>query len=238
MAGTASQARPGVAGLRFLSLLAALIPGPAFAGAWIAPEGGQEIWTNVAGERDELSYFETSAYWEVPVEDKTSIVAAPWVEQNYDTIDGWRGETTLGVKRAIFRGDRMAMAVQAGALWVSHPEEGCSEGGAELRWLGGSSLPNIGAFVNVEAATRALEGGCGGQRLDLTAGYRPNERWLAMGQVFLDARWDGEEGVQAQFTLVRFGDSGRGIQLGVRARMDGEDREPAVVLGLWGRPGD
>lgn len=237
MAGPVAQTRSRTAGLRFLSVLAALIPGPAFAGAWIAPEGGQEIWTNVAGERDELSFFETSAYWEIPLDDDTSFVAAPWLEQNYDTYDGWRGETTLGAKRALFRGDHMAMAVQAAALWVSHPEEGCSEGGAELRWLGGSSLPDLGAFVNVEAATRALEGGCGGERLDLTAGYRPNERWLAMGQVFLDAPRDGEESVRAQFTLVRFGDSGRGLQIGVRARVDSEDHEPAIVLGLWGRPG-
>ncbi len=85
-------------------------------------------------------------------------------------------------------------------------------------------------------ATRALEGGCGGERLDLTAGYRPNERWLAMGQVFMDAPRDGDESVKAQLTLVRFLDSGRGIQIGVRARIDDGAHEPAIVLALWGRP--
>jgi hypothetical protein len=113
---------------------------PANAGAWIAPEGGQEIWSNVAGERDELSFYETSAYWEVPFGERNAVVAAPWVEQNYDTIDGWRGEAVVGLKRAIFRGESTVMAVQAGALWMSHPNEGCSEGGAELRWLGGRSF--------------------------------------------------------------------------------------------------
>jgi hypothetical protein len=82
---------------------------------------------------------------------------------------------------------------------MSHPNEGCSEGGAELRWLGGRSFGQT-SFVNVEAATRALEGGCEGQRLDLTAGYRPGENWLAMGQIFLDAPQDGEETVKAQLT--------------------------------------
>jgi hypothetical protein len=209
---------------------------PAHAGAWIAPEGGQEIVTSAVGERNELNFFESSAYWEVPIGDQNSLVAAPWFEQNYDTLDGWRGETTLGLKHAFHRGETTVMAVQASALWISHPEVGCSEGGAELRWLGGMSFEN-GVFLNAEAATRLLDGGCGGERLDLTAGYRFGENWLAMGQLFVDAHRDGEEFVKAQLTLVRFGNSGRGLQFGVRARVDGAE-EPALVLGWWGRPGD
>lgn len=113
-----------------------MTPTPALAGAWIAPEGGQEIWTNVAGERDEATFFETSAYWETPIGANTSFVAAPWFEQNGDTFDGWRGEATLGAKQAILRSGEAVLALQAGALWVSHPNEGCSEGGAEFRALG------------------------------------------------------------------------------------------------------
>ncbi len=92
--------------------------------------------------------------------------------------------------------------------------------------------------MNFELATRALDGGCEGERLDLTAGYRPNDDWLVMGQLFLDAPRDGDESVKAQFTLVRFGDDGRGIQIGVRARIDDGAQEPAIVIGLWGRPGN
>lgn len=205
------------------------------AGAWVAPRGGQEIATTVAGQRDNLSYYESSAYIEAPLGARDSVVAAPWVEQNHETADGWRGEATLGLKHAVARTDHAAVAVQAGALWVSHPEQGCSEGGGELRVLGGASLGHHG-FLNAEAATRALAGGCAGQRLDLTIGYRPAEHWLGMAQVFVDAPVDGRESVKGQLTLVRFGESGRGIQLGVRARLDGEDPEPALVLGFWGRP--
>lgn len=237
MAGAETKTRSRAAGLRLLGLIAALAPTPAAAGAWIAPEGGQEIWTNAAGERGELRFYETSAYWETPLGDENSFVAAPWLEQNYDSVDGWRAEAVVGLKRAVFRSDDTVMALQAGALWMSHPGEGCSEGGAELRWLGGRSFW-AGAFVNVEAATRVLEGGCEDQRLDLTAGYRPSDNWLAMGQIFVDAPQQGEEMVKAQLTVVRFGRSGRGIQLGLRARIDGDDAEPALVLGLWGRPGD
>ncbi len=211
---------------------------PAYAGAWIAPEGGQEIVTTVVGERNELRFYESAAYWEVPLGVGDSVVAAPWLEQNYESFDGWRAEATLGWKHAIRRDGGIVMAVQAGALWISHPPLGCSEGGAELRWLGGRAFEN-GAFLNAEAATRMLDGGCGGERLDLTAGARFADNWLAMGQVFIDMPREGrgEDYVKAQVSLVRFGESGRGIQLGVRARVDGGGAEPALVLGFWGRPG-
>lgn len=219
-----------------------MAPSPAVAGAWLAPEGGQEIWTNVAGERDELSIYETSVYWEVPVGEKTSVVATPWFEQNYDTIEGWRGEAAVGVKRAVFRDDTFAAAVSGSAFWSSHPGEDCGEGGAEFRVMGGASREQAaGAFVNAEVAVQALAGGCQGLDAELTLGFRPTERWLVMGQVFLQDEDDEarDDLLRGQISVVRFGeDRSRGVQIGVRARLDGEDAEPAVVLGLWGRPGD
>lgn len=237
MAGTQAQTRPASAGLRLLGILAALAPAPASAGAWIAPEGGQEIWTNVAGQRDGLAYYESSAYIEQPIGEQTSIVLAPWVEQNYDTTDGWRGEATVSAKHVVLRYDDTIVAIEAGALWSSHPSAGCSEGGAEARVLMGRPVGER-AFVNVEAATRALEGGCESQRLEITAGYRAGRDWLALGQVFFDAPQDGQESVRAELTLVHFGRTGRGFQLGVRARLDGDDAEPALVLGVWRGPRD
>ncbi len=209
---------------------------PAHAGAWIAPEGGQEIWTSAVGERNELQFYESSAYLEAPLGENASVVVAPWVEQNYDTVDGWRGEATLALKRTLFRTEDSVVAVQAGALWISHPGEGCSEGGAELRWLAGRSFGQSG-FLNAEVATRELDGGCGGERADFTAGYRPAGNWLMMGQVFLDAPHEGDETVKAQVSLVRFGRGGRGLQVGVRARVDDGAAEPALVLSWWRRPG-
>jgi hypothetical protein len=213
-------------------------PTPPAAGAWIAPEGGQEIVTSAVGERDELTFYESSAYWEVPFAANVALVASPWVEQNYDTIDGWRGEAVLGLKRAVFRRGETVMAVQAGALWVSHPPLGCSEGGAELRWLGGRAFDDGAAFLNLEAAGRALEGGCEGGRVDLTVGYRANDRWMGMAQLFFDAPGEAQETLKAQLTLVRFGDEGAGVQLGLRGRIDGGAEEAALVLGFWGRPGE
>lgn len=238
MAGAEAKTRSSIAGLRFLSLLAALAPAPAIAGAWIAPEGGQEIWTNVAGERAEAMYFETSGYWEAPLGRRLAVVAAPWLEQAYDAgEEGWRAEATLALKLALLRGEAGAMAVQAGAVWTSLPAHRCGETGAELRWLGGLSVGRA-SFVNLEAAARRGENGCGGERAELSAGYRANENWLAMGQIFLDAPDEGETTLKAQFTLVRFGEEGRGVQFGVRTRIDGGPAEPALVLGFWGQPGE
>jgi|CXWL01.1.fsa_nt_gi hypothetical protein len=214
------------------------MPAPALAGAWIAPEDGQEIWTSVAGLRDEeVGFFETSAYYEIPIAERVAVVAAPFFEQAYDVGDeGWRAEATLALKTAILRDDRTAVAIQGGVVWNSWPNFGCAETGAELRFLAGRSFGETG-FINAEIAQRAFEGDCGGQRLDLTAGFRPNDSWLAMGQVFMDAPRDGQSSVKAQISLVRFGAEGRGVQLGLRARIDDGLAEPALVLGFWGRPG-
>jgi hypothetical protein len=214
-----------------------LAPTPAFAGAWFVPEDGEEIWTNVAGERGDLEYFETSAYWEIPLAERTAFVATPWVEQAADSADGWRAEATFGFKRALMRGDHGAMALQAGAVWTSAPDAACGEASAELRWLGGVNFGAGKGFVNLEAAGRAGEGGCSDGRFDLTAGYKPNEHWLGMAQLFVDAPSWGEPALKAQFTLVHFSDDDRGIQIGLRARLDSDDHEPALVLGFWGKPG-
>lgn len=238
MAGVEKKTGSSTAGLRLLGLIAALTPAPANAGAWIAPEDGQHIWTSLVGQRDELYYYEGSSYWEDPIESGTAVLVSWWMETNYDTEDGWRADATIGAKRTLFRDDDTVMAVQAAALWVSHPGAECGEGGAELRWLGGQSFEG-GAFVNLEAASRVLDGAdCGGERLDITGGTRVAQNWLALGQVFYDAPRQGEDSVKAQISLVRFGENGRGIQLGLRARVDGGVEEPALVLGFWGPAAD
>ncbi|GAM99175.1 hypothetical protein U91I_02817 [alpha proteobacterium U9-1i] len=172
--------------------------------------------------------------------ERASVVAAPWLEQGHGVgDDGWRAEATLALKTAILRDARSALAVQGGVVWNSWPNFGCAETGGELRLLAGRSFGATG-FINAEVAARTFEGDCGGERLDLTAGYRPHENWLAMGQVFMDAPREagGGDTVKAQLSLVRFGRRERGIQIGLRARIDDGISEPAIVLGFWGRPGD
>lgn len=222
-------------------MLAALAPAPAFAGAWIAPEGGQSIWTEAAGERGEAVYSESSIYLEAPVGDDWALVAAPWVTSDdfRGGLDALRWEVTLGAKTAVVRAPGRVMAVQGAALWQSDPSGTCAETGAELRWLGGAAFgPESRGFLNLEAAARSFDGGCGGGRYDVTLGYRPTEGWLGMAQLFLDDPSGGDQALKAQISFVRFGDQRRGIQLGLRGRVDGDAVEPALILGFWGAGGN
>lgn len=219
-----------------MALAAALQPGRAEAGAWPAPEEGLSIIGASAGQRNDLLVWESSAYWEAPVSEQSSVVIAPWSESAPDLESGWRGELVVGVKNAVFRDDQRVMALQAGVYWRSDPPDDCGEGGIEARWLGGRSVGETG-FVNLEVAGRVLDEGCPAARVNITVGYRPQENWVAMGEIFYDAPREGDESLKLQLSLVRFGENGRGVQVGLRTRLDGP-AESALVLAWWGRPGD
>jgi hypothetical protein len=84
-----------------------------------------------------------------------------------------------------------AAAARADAsAWIA-PEEGqkilTTALGARVCGLAGRSLGATG-FVNVELAGRVLDEGCPTGRLSLSAGFRPRENWLALGEVFSKAR--------------------------------------------------
>ncbi len=232
MAGLEKKTRSRTAGLRYLSLIAAtLAPTPAIAGAWVAPQR-QEIFTSFAGELDGVYFNETAGFLEFPIEPEVSVVGTLWATDDGRRDWDYRGEATLGLKQQLYRDDNWTLAIQGSALWMSDPPGECVEGGAEVRALAGRSFDNS-LFVNAEVALRTLGTDCLSNRLDLTAGFRPAERWLALGQVFYDAPHEGEDIARAQVTLVRFFRSGEGVQVGVRGRIDGGGEEIALVLGLW-----
>ena len=239
MAGPAAPAGSPSAGLRFLTGLAAAaapaLAQPAYAAAWIAPEHGQEIVTTGVGQRaDGVSVVESEIYLEEPISRRASWVVQPRFENAADLPDGWRGEASVGVKAQLLRRRDAVMAVQAAALWRSEPDPGCGAGGGELRGLGGRSSRDGTRFVNIEAAYQLYEGGCGRRRAEISAGVRPRERWMGLGQAFVDET-DGEATVRAQVSVVRFGRDDRGVQVGLRLRVDGSEREPMLVVGLWRR---
>ena len=105
MAGAAEETRPTPAGIRFVSVLVGMAPAPAVAGAWIAPEGGQTISTEIAGARDEIVYLESSVYLEAPADDDWAVVASSWVTQNDARVgvEALRWEAGLSAKRALMR---------------------------------------------------------------------------------------------------------------------------------------
>jgi hypothetical protein len=105
-----------------------------------------------------------------------------------------------------------------------------------VRALAGASLPH-NTFVNVELAERVLSGGCTDQRVELTAGAHAGPHWMGLAQVFVDGPDYGDETVKAELSLVHFDDHGRGVQVGVRDRIDGGEHEFALVLAFWTEPG-
>ncbi len=213
-----------------------MTPAPALAGAWVAPER-QQIVTSFIGESEEQAFYESSLYLEQPIEESRALVGAAWLTQDYTVTSGVRGEATFGLKQSLYRDERWIVAAQGAALWNSEPTGECEEAGGELRLLAGRTLGN-GWFINAETAYRGLGGGCGGPRLDLTAGFRGGENWMALGQVFYDAPHEGDEVVRAQVTLVGTIGGGRQVQLGLRSRIDDGAQELALVVGVWRGPGD
>jgi len=236
VAGAKAQTRSSSAGLRLLSLLAALTPAPALAGAWVAPER-QQIVTSFIGEAEEQAFYESSLYLEQPIEESRSLVGAAWLTHDYTVASGFRGEATFGLKQSLYQDERWTVAAQGAALWNSEPSGECEEAGGELRLLAGRAFEN-GWFVNAETAYRGLGGGCGGPRLDLTVGFQAHEHVLALGQIFYDGPDGGDEVVRAQVTLVGTIGGGRQVQLGFRSRIDGGAQELALVVGVWRGPVD
>ncbi|MGE0045579.1 MAG: hypothetical protein AB7J28_11450 [Hyphomonadaceae bacterium] len=214
-----------------VGVCAAALTGHAHAGAWIAPEGGQEIASVAYGRDGDAHVVEADYYFERPVGRSASIVARPWVEGRTEFETQWRGEATIAGKAALLRGERATIAVQAGAVWRSDPAPGCGEAGGEVRALAGLSRGRV--FFNAEAAQQTFSGGCERQRYELTAGFRPAARWLTMAQAFVEAG-AGDESIQAQLSAVRFGRDGGALQVGLRARLDGDGPAAAFVLGWWG----
>jgi hypothetical protein len=68
----------------------------------------------------------------------------------------------------------------------------------------------------------------------MSVGYRADEKWLFLAQSFARRSGHGNEALKVQISVVRFG-ARRAVQVGVRVRTDGDDREPALVIGLWRR---
>ena len=97
MARAETQTGPAIAGLRLLGVIAALAPAPAYAGAWVAPEGGQEIWTSVAGERDGLSFASALDYCpELLVKPGVLTRRQPTAAQSKDIEFGWMMAKEMG----------------------------------------------------------------------------------------------------------------------------------------------
>lgn len=170
---------------------------------------------------------------------RVALVADTWTRNGAEN----RSRVGLALKLQAHHGPRWAVAVQGGALYAdgSAADDApptarpCVGPGGEGRIaIGrGQARGDRGAFAALELAYRA-QGGCAAALTEATIGYKLEAKWLLLAQAFQDHDLHGTETVKVQVSAVRFRRA-RGVQIGIRCRVDGAEAEPAVIIGVWRR---
>lgn len=265
MAGPEAPPRPALAGLRRLALRArALLVGgglfsfvvlstatPTLASPWLVSH--QEIAWIGFSEGETSRIVETGAMKEQGLgKGRLALISEVWRQGGGD---GVAHRSALALKVKAHHGPRWAVSAQAGPLYGADAGGGCAGAGGEVRAGVGRSfgtglgrgverslgriagqarrLRSGAVFGALELAYRA-QGGCAHALREATIGYEPEHKWLLLGQAFEDRDLHGTETVKVQISAVRFRRA-RGVQVGVRVRVDGADPEPAVIIGVWRR---
>ena len=157
VAGAETQTRSASAGLRLLSSRRSVVARTGAAGAWLAPEGGQEIFTTRVGER-ERDVRSTKARLLGDAVRRRHVGGARAVGGDQLRHRGWlaRARRRRRASAPSFAMTKRHGAAGRRALGLAS-DDGCGEGGAEAALAGRPLLWRDRAFVNVEAAARALE---------------------------------------------------------------------------------
>jgi len=213
---------------------------------------------DASGQTVDDGYFhkdETAAYLEYGVTGRDTLVARlAWQDvrrlrgPSFDSAQGLSA-SEIGWRREVWRGTRSVASVQLTALIpgqgenVSNQAFGTGEMAAEVRALAGRSLGDQ-AFLEAQSAWRWRDGAYLDEaRLDLTAGWRPSERWQILAQSF--SVWSAEpsrpgapEFEQHKLQLSVSREFGRQtVQLGASMTPAGRNAidQDAVFLSVWRR---
>ena len=193
----------------------------------------QDIVSVAAGDSPDGAYYETDSYTERAVIDgRVALVAQAWARTRAGLVEGGGA---LAVKVRLPSPHGVSLAAQGAVTWTDDAfASPCAGWGGEVRAMAGHGRTLLGkpAFANAEVAYRE-EGSCGRIRAELTAGYRPTKPWLLLVQAFHDRDFHQTETLKVQWSAIRFHKDARGIQVGVRVRADGDDPEPAALIGYW-----
>lgn len=224
---------------------------PSLASPWLVSR--QEIAWAGYSEGPTGRVVETGATTEQSLgKGRVALVGEVWTQ---DGADGAAHRAALALKVRAHHGPRWAVAAQAGPLYGVDADGGCAGAGGEARvgvgrsfgvGLGRGVERSVGLiagrarrlrpgsmFGAVEFAYRA-QGGCAHALREATIGYELERKWLLLAQAFDDRNLHGTETVKVQISAVRFRRT-RGVQVGVRVRVDGADPEPAFIIGVWRR---
>lgn len=156
-----------------------------------------------------------------------------------------RGPVELGLRYAVVRGDRGVVAVQVGAAEAGEGRNAGyatpGRGGldAEVRILAGTSMAVRRAELFVEAQVARLRRPdlADENRLDATLGFRPDQSWLLMTQIYAGetvSRPARSSWIKTETSIVRsFG--AWSLQAGWRQTLAGREvaRDRGAVIGIW-----
>lgn len=195
-----------------VSLLAAAMPRPAVAGAWLMPRGKGQLIAGAAfsgttrafdarGRLVPVPYyqkFELGTYIEYGIAERVTLVAAP----SYDRIRApppaqsfqGLGESEFAARFGLFRDERTVVSLQTGVR-TPGPSIADSTGpfdprrslGFEFRGLVGRNIEvaTMPGFIDVQGGYRYYTRNQPGEwRLDLTFGLRPLPQLLWLVQAF------------------------------------------------------
>ncbi len=244
----------------------------AYAGAWPTPAGkGQIISTTLtdsasigfddngdANQEVRFSKTEGAIYWEHGLSQKTTLVLqtsfqdiqfrAGVDEVNFSGV----GESYLGVRRVMWRGNKTVVSAQGGLLFagsgeaISDADLGFGSTHFEARLLIGRSikLANRDGFLDVQMARRMRPGATPDEwRLDATAGWRPAAKVQVLAQGFYTASGEQFEvarrntRLKLQSSLVYAWSPKTSYQIGLYRTVAGRNiiKEKAFFIAVWSR---
>lgn len=192
-------------------------------------DAGQDIYSLAHYESPDGPVTEAGGFVEGRLSEAWAVGGTTYIEVRPAET---RSEAGAFVKRAIWADGPLMAAAQAGAVWSDAGFGACAGTAGEAAALIGAGWAR--GFASLELGARGLgPEGCAGARGTASLGFRPGERTLILGQAFYDEARDGATTTKLQVSAVLFAGNGWGLQAGARARVDGEEAEPALTLGLW-----
>jgi hypothetical protein len=198
------------------------------ASPWIG--GERAIASHAIGALDGSPFQEAGLHAELGwPRERVAIVLDGYVRTS---ADHEQTAASVLVKHSVLSRGRWALSTSAGPAFASG--DLCAGGGGEARGplgrsIGRGARPN--AFAAIELTAREVIG-CRALKGELTLGYQPGERWLLLAKSFSDQPRHGTDTLKVQISAVRLG-ARRGVEFGLRARVDGADPEPAFVVSIW-----
>lgn len=161
-----------------------------------------------------------------------SVVARPRSEVS--AVEA-RSEVAVAAKWAAQRRS-LALSASAGPVWASAGMGGCAGWSAEGRLALGRGFDwgRASGFAEAVSGYRGGAGACGQAKLDINFGFRATPDYLWLGQGFFFADRHASDTFKVQASGVKVLRDGSGLQLGVRAVVDGgRFSDPALVIGFW-----